>query len=120
MRRRPVRIGRSGAAWTLIAVSFALTACSAGQESLRDGVLRQGIGQKAFRAQWGEPDQVILALNSKVVSERWGQEVVLRAPAELWVYSRHSAEVLFDDSGDLIAWKTNLTREQLREIPRKR
>ena len=120
MRQRRMQLAYSSVAGMLLVVILALAACSAGQASLRDGVLRQGIGQKAFRAQWGDPDQIVLILNGKMLVERWGQEVLLRAPAELWAYSRYGADVLFDDSGDLIAWKTELTREQLQAIPRRR
>jgi hypothetical protein len=117
-RERPWELGCYGVGITL-ALVLALATCSAGRQSLRDGVLRQGIGQKAFRAQWGEPDQVLLILNSKMLADRWDQEVVLPAPGELYVYSKYGADILVDDSGDLLAWKTNLTQEQLRAIPRR-
>jgi hypothetical protein len=55
-----------------------------------------------------------------MLTERWGQAVALANPGELWVYSRHGADILFDDSGDLLAWKTALTREQLQAIPQRR
>lgn len=51
-----------------------LTACippSGGQESLREGLVRPDIGQKAFRTEWGEPDAIIPILSTKVLAERW-------------------------------------------------
>jgi hypothetical protein len=102
-----------------------LAACtSGGQESLREGLLRSDIGQKAFRSEWGEPDEIIPVLSEATVAQRWGQPAdILRNAGpddhpELWVYRRHQTELLFL-SGDLVAWKTALTRDQLRSIPKR-
>lgn len=48
--------------------------------------------------------------------------LVGRGVLSLWVYHRYGGgtEVLFDDDGDLIAWRTDLTGAQLREIPKRR
>jgi hypothetical protein len=105
----------------LVVLGFA--ACtSGGQKSLRDGLLRPDIGQKAFRSEWGQPDEIVPVLSEATVAQRWGQSVDLLRNADpddhpqLWVYRAHQTDLLFL-SGDLVAWKTGLTREQLRAIP---
>jgi len=104
--------------WVYVAlVTMLLPACippSGGQQSLREGMLRPDIGQKAFRTEWGEPDAIIPILSTKVLAERWKTDVdtlVGRGVLSLWVYHRYGGgtEVLFDDDGDLIAWRTDLT-----------
>jgi hypothetical protein len=69
--------------WHLVALAFLLAGCiSGGQQSLRDGLLRPDIGQKAFRTEWGLPDEVIPVLSEATVSQRWGQTVDLLRNAD--------------------------------------
>ena len=107
----------------VLLVFIALVACeSGGQRSLRAGMLRNDIGQKAFRTEWGEPDRTMPVLSTQDLARRWGQDVSLLQNAkevpELWIYDRFGVELVFVD-GDLIAWKTNKTPEELRAIPAK-
>lgn len=101
-----------------------LVACaSGGQLSLRDGLLEVGIGRKAFLAEWGRPDRTLSILSEQALADRWGTPVDLIKAAdrdeapELWIYDRYGTELLFI-KGDLAAWKTNRTPEQLRQIPK--
>lgn len=89
--------------------------------SLRDGVLRAGIGQTAFRREWGDPDGTIAVLSGQELAAKWGSEVTsfLKPPVEVWTYDRYGVRLLFED-GDLAAWKNDRTKEQLKEIPAKR
>lgn len=107
---------------TAAALAAVLFACSWGAQSLRDGLLRVDIGQKAFLSQWGEPEKILPVLSKASLSQRWGTpldflKVEEDEPLELWVYERYGTELLFQE-GDLMAWKTTLTREQLKKIPR--
>jgi hypothetical protein len=97
---------------------------SGGQQSLQLGLLRVDIGRKAFRAQWGEPDRIVPVISLQDLEGRWGPEVrgsLLEGRRELdiWNYQKYGVELLFDD-GDLAAWKTEKTVEELRAIPTRR
>lgn len=96
-------------------------AAGSGLQSLEQGLLRVDIGQKAFRNRWGEPDRVIPIGSDRELEAQWGPETrgsVLegRRPLDIWVYERYGVELLFDD-GDLAAWKTRKTVEELRAVP---
>jgi hypothetical protein len=82
------------------------------------------IGQKAFRRQWGEPDRTTPVGSGQDLEAQWGPEMrggILqgRRSLDIWVYEKHGVELLFDD-GDLAAWKTRRTTEELRAIPSRR
>ena len=91
-----------------------------GKQSLEQGLLRVDIGQKAFRERWGHPDRVVPVEPGPDLETKWGPEVrgsVLegRRALEIWVYERYGVELLFCE-GDLAAWKTRKTTEELRAL----
>ena len=102
----------------------AVTGCaSGGQLSLRDGLLRADIGQKAFLSQWGPPDQTLPLVSAEMLAQRWGIPVNLNLLKveddelfSFWIYERYGTELLFQD-GDLMACKMNRTGVELKAIP---
>lgn len=120
--RRPVPPGSRLRRLAILAVLPALTACaSGGQRSLREGMLREGIGQKAVLTEWGLPGRTLSIVSEGQLGRRWGGQAPAlafrdRRPLDLWVYDRHRTELVFD-GGDLVAWRTALGRDQLRAIP---
>jgi hypothetical protein len=98
-----------------------LSACvSGGRQSLRDGVLRQGIGQTAVLSEWGLPARTMAVVSEDQIRTRWGSAPTgalfrERQPLDLWLYEKQGVELLFD-GGDLVGWKTDRTSEQLRAL----
>ena len=105
----------------LIALVGSLAACaSGGQRSLRDGVLRPGIGQKAVLTEWGLPERTLSVGSEEQLRARWGrlpegQPYPSRRPLDLWLYEKAGVELVFDD-GDLALWKTDRSGDQLRAL----
>jgi hypothetical protein len=114
----PRRVG------AVLLASLLFAGCaSGGQESLRQGLLRVGIGQKAFLSEWGPPDRTSADLSEeqlrgRVGGWRWEGATLSqgRRPLDVWLYDRYGVIVVFDD-GDLVAWRTDKTVEELRTIP---
>jgi hypothetical protein len=107
---------------TLLLIGVGVAGCvSGGQESLRQGLLRVGIGQRAFLQEWGLPDRTASAVGEDQLRARWGGAPFAggffkgRRPLDVWVYERYGVEVVFEDD-DLVAWRTDRTVEQLRAI----
>ena len=51
-----------------VAKTLAVTGyASGGQQSLGDGVLRVDIGHKAFRTEWGLPEQTLAAVSADLM-----------------------------------------------------
>jgi hypothetical protein len=104
----------------LIALALGLVACaSGGQRSLRDGTLHPGIGQKAFVTEWGLPERTLSVVSAAQLATRWGVAASpaspSRRPLDLWVYEKHGVEAVFNN-GDLVAWKSDRSAEQLRAL----
>jgi hypothetical protein len=111
----------------LLLLAATLTGCaSGGQQSLRQGLLRLDIGQTAFLREWGTPDRTQSVLSESQLVERWrggfgsyggfvrGDRFEGRKPLDLWIYERYGTELVFDD-GDLVAWHTTKSVQELRE-----
>jgi hypothetical protein len=87
-------------------------------------MLMVGLSQDAFRAEWGLPDRTASLTSEEEIRARWGASRGVagggffkgKRPLDVWIYDRHGVELVFDD-GDLIAWKSDKTVEQLRTIP---
>jgi len=105
----------------LLALAASLTACYVGdQRLLGDGTLRTDISQNAFLRAWGYPDRTLGIVSEEQLRARWGsapsaQLFQERRPLDLWIYQTPPVELVFDD-GDLVAWKTEQTAEQLRTV----
>ena len=103
----------------LLALTAGLTACYIGeQRTIHSGKLEAEISQNAFVRQWGFPQRTLSLVNEEQLRARWGDATPRelfrnRGPLDLWVYAKPPAELVFDD-GDLIAWKTDQTADQLR------
>ena len=109
----------------LIALIGSLAACaSGGQQTLRDGRLRPGIGQKAVLTEWGLPERTLSVVSAEQLRARWGGVPTASLfregrPLDLWLYEKSGVELVFDN-GDLAAWKTDRSAEQLRALPQPR
>ena len=104
-----------------LAVPFANRFVGKGQHSLQEGLLRVGIKQSDFRAEWGQPDQMTRVDAEQDLEAGWGPGVstsVLhgRRPLEVWRYDKRETQLLFD-SGELVAWKTAKTVKELATLP---
>jgi hypothetical protein len=103
----------------LIGLAMSLAACYVGeQRTIHSGKLEADISQNAFVRQWGFPARTLSLANEDQLRARWGDATPQqlfrnRGPLDLWVYAKPPAELVFDD-GDLIAWKTDQTADQLR------
>ena len=103
----------------LLALTTFLAACYVGeQRTISKGILEPDISQNAFVRQWGFPERTLSLVNEEQLRARWGDATPPqlfhdRGPLDLWVYAKPPAELVFDD-GDLIAWKTDQTADQLR------
>jgi hypothetical protein len=105
-----------------LVILLALTGCLGGcyvgeQRTIHSGKLEADISQNAFVRQWGFPERTLSLVNEEQLRARWGDATPQqlfhnRGPLDLWVYARPRAELVFDD-GDLIAWKTDETADQL-------
>jgi len=117
-RPRCVRSPRVGTI-VLLLLATGLAACYAGeQRTIHNGILEPEISQNAFVRQWGFPERTLSLVNEDQLRARWGDATPSqlfrdRGPLDLWVYTKPPAELVFDD-GDLIAWKTDQTTDQLR------
>ena len=101
-----------------------LLATSGGQLSLREGILRTGIAQGSFLAQWGPPDRTVPSMSGETLQARWGLRssggvVKGKRSLELWTYERHGVELVFEDR-KLVSWRTDKTVSQLRAIAARR
>ena len=115
------RLGVRGRHVLLLALVASLTACYVGdQKLLGDGTLRADISQNGFLRAWGYPQRTLAVISDDQLRARWGQAPSAqlfqeRRPLDLWVYEKPPAELVFDD-GDLVAWKTDQSPEQLRAV----
>ena len=105
----------------LLALISSITACYVGdQRLLGDGTLHTDISQNAFLRAWGFPERTTSVISEEQLRARWGnappaQLFRERRPLDLWVYNTPPVELVFDD-GDLVAWKTEQSAEQLRAV----
>ncbi len=124
MTQRP---GSRFAALVLILAGLVAAGCAESKDRLRvrDGLLMVGLDQNAFLAEWGPPDRTASAISEEQLRARWGPALSGafsggffkgKRPLDVWSYERHGVELVFDD-GDLVAWRTDKTVEQLRAIP---
>ena len=119
---RPNPVQRSSSRRLVLVILVAsLTACYVGdQRLLGDGTLREDISQNGFLRAWGFPERTLSVFNEEQLRARWGKappaEVFReRRPLDLWVYQTPPVELVFDD-GDLVAWRTEQSAEQLRAV----
>jgi len=120
VRPHPVRRS-SSRHLVLVILAASLTACYVGdQRLLRDGTLRADISQNAFVRSWGFPERTLSVISEEQLRDRWGKAPPAelfqeRRPLDVWVYQTPPVELVFDD-GDLVAWKTEQSAEQLRAV----
>ena len=117
--------GCAGVTPTCVA-TMALAGCESDRErGLKAGMLMLGQDQDDFLAMWGRPVRTQSALSAEELSVRWGWSSGIggrgnvfkgRRPLEVWMYD--GVELVFDD-GDLVAWRTERTVEQLRALGRR-
>jgi hypothetical protein len=103
----------------LVAVS-PFVACSATR--LDQGILDLGTNQSAFVDVWGLPDrqQVRTSEEFASASAGWGTSggsfrfAKGKAPLDVWVYESRKTELVFDTKKRLVAFRTDLSREELK------
>ncbi len=121
MTQRP---GPRFAVLVLILAGLVAAGCAESKDRLRvrAGLLTVGLDQNAFLAEWGPPERTASATSEEQLQARWGGAPFSggffkgKRPLDVWSYERHGVELVFDD-GDLVAWRTDKTVEQLRAIP---
>ena len=103
-------------------VPFANRYVGKGQHSLQEGLLRIGIKESEFRAEWGEPEHMTRAATAQELEAQWGSGVgasILGGrsrPVDIWTYDKRGAALIFDDR-ELVAWKTEKTVRELATAP---
>jgi hypothetical protein len=104
--------------------SVLLAACgeeiSEDRQLIRQGMLVVGLDRDDFVREWGLPDRTESAVSGEALQVQWGigggSAYKGTRALDVWVYARRGVTLVFDDD-ELIAWKTDRTREQLRQGP---
>ena len=107
---------------TVVLMVFTLTGCfgrtARHGEYIREGILRIGIVQDAFREVWGLPDRAGVMTGDEYmaanISSHGGGFFKGKDTHEVWQYERINIILVFDKERKLMSWKTDKTVEQLR------
>jgi hypothetical protein len=105
----------------LVALTFLFPAYESGvskdRQMIRQGMLLVGLDRDDVIAEWGLPDRTESAVSGESLQVRWGigggGAYKGNRALDVWIYEKRGVTLVFDDD-ELIAWKTDKTREQLR------
>lgn len=113
---------------SMVVVLLLFTGCASRTtrhgEYIREGILRIGIVQDAFKEVWGAPDRAGVMTGDEYMAARingyGGGFFKGRDTLEVWQYDKINIILVFDKDRKLASWKTDKTVEQLKPFAKPR